>query len=261
MRIRPMSDLHLEAAPLRLKDIDCDVVILAGDIDLVENGHVPKWARETFPEREIIWVLGNHEHYRWSEGSGIEGCVDRARALARNQQVHLLEGDVTVIGGVRFVGCTLWTDFELQGSPYQARIHAAMRMSDFRGAIKIPDAYEGIRFFRPEDSRRIHERSVRWLESELSQPFGGETIVVTHHAPHPRCEHASHAQSPLSPAFCSDLSWMIEKYQPRLWVSGHTHASHDVDVGMTRLLSNQRGYRDVPEHPDAPFNPDLVVKL
>ncbi|MEQ1704624.1 MAG: hypothetical protein ABL867_01465 [Rickettsiales bacterium] len=37
---------------------------------------------------------------------------------------------------------------------------------------------------------------------------------------------------------------IIEKYQPALWVYGHTHECDDQMVGRTRIISNQRGYPD-----------------
>ena len=35
---------------------------------------------------------------------------------------------------------------------------------------------------------------------------------------------------------------IIEKYQPCLWVYGHTHECDDQMIGKTRIVSNQLGY-------------------
>jgi hypothetical protein len=35
---------------------------------------------------------------------------------------------------------------------------------------------------------------------------------------------------------------VIEKYQPNLWVYGHTHECDDQMLALTRIISNQRGY-------------------
>jgi Icc-related predicted phosphoesterase len=66
---------------------------------------------------------------------------------------------------------------------------------------------------------------------------------------------------PLSPAFSSDLSELILKYQPALWVHGHTHGSIDCTIGETRVLCNPKGYGPMyggrkPENKD--FIDDLV---
>jgi Icc-related predicted phosphoesterase len=58
-------------------------------------------------------------------------------------------------------------------------------------------------------------------------------------------------------AFVSDLSELIEIYQPTLWVHGHVHNSSDYRVGNTRILCNPHAYGS--ENPD--FNGALVVEL
>lgn len=35
---------------------------------------------------------------------------------------------------------------------------------------------------------------------------------------------------------------LIEKYQPTLWIHGHTHEKADYMIGNTRIVSNPRGY-------------------
>lgn len=56
-------------------------------------------------------------------------------------------------------------------------------------------------------------------------------MVVTHHLPHPRSIHPSFANDPLTPAFCSDLTEMVEGSDAALWVHGHTHSSSDYIAG------------------------------
>lgn len=35
---------------------------------------------------------------------------------------------------------------------------------------------------------------------------------------------------------------IIEKYQPNLWIYGHTHECDNHRVGKTQIISNQLGY-------------------
>lgn len=259
MKLAIYSDLHLEFNAWVPPPIEADVVVLAGDIDvLAERNDVPAWAKRHWPKSEVVQILGNHEYYRTWLGMAAE--LERARGKALDAGVHLLENDCVVISGVRFLGCTLWTDFQLRGSSQASMEAAARAMNDFR-VIRVDNGEGGTEPFAPQDSVQIHRRSVAWLDAELTNPFDGKSVVITHHSPHPKCEHAFYATSSLSPAFCSDLGWLIERHQPELWISGHTHASHDVRIGATRLVSNQRGYRDTPEHADAPFNPSLVIEI
>ena len=67
-------------------------------------------------------------------------------------------------------------------------------------------------------------------------------MVITHHAPviNPNTKYRN---SDLSPAFNSlDMLDVIEKYQPQLWVYGHTHECDRQTVGKTLIVSNQLGY-------------------
>ncbi|MBK7686594.1 MAG: metallophosphoesterase [Rhodocyclaceae bacterium] len=45
-----------------------DAVVLAGDIH--SHTHTIPWASKTFPDKDIIYVSGNHEFY----GSHLHGC-------------------------------------------------------------------------------------------------------------------------------------------------------------------------------------------
>jgi predicted phosphodiesterase len=61
VKIRILSDLHLEFADISLPKVEADVVILAGDIDVEGNGL--EWALNTFSDLPVLYVLGNHEYY------------------------------------------------------------------------------------------------------------------------------------------------------------------------------------------------------
>jgi Icc-related predicted phosphoesterase len=94
----------------------------------------------------------------------------------------------------------------------------------------------------PSDTLAFHEAAVAWLDRTLAEPHNGPTVVVTHHAPSPRSVPHFYRGSLLSPAFNSNLEPLIRRYQPELWVHGHTHWSVDYAIGRTRLYSNQKGY-------------------
>lgn len=60
-----------------------------------------------------IYVAGNHGFYR---GSIKESLEDGKAATVGFPDVHFLENEADTIGGVRFVGATLWTDFRIARS-------------------------------------------------------------------------------------------------------------------------------------------------
>jgi predicted phosphodiesterase len=244
MRIRVLSDLHLEAAPFDPPPADADVVVLAGDI---HNGAAGvEWARRRFA-CPVLYLAGNHEPYD-GEFAATSAAIE---AAARGSQVAVLDCDRVVIGGVRFLGCTLWTDFDLDGAEGRELALGRHRdwLVDFR-AIRYGD-----RAFAPDDSIDLHRRHRAWLATELEAPFGGATVVVTHHAPHRGSIAPRFASHPLNAAFVNDLDVLMGR--AALWIHGHTHRALDYTVRGTRVVCNARGYPGE----DTGFRADLVVEV
>jgi len=98
-----------------------------------------------------------------------------------------------------------------------------------------------------------------WLAAALDEPFAGETVVVTHHAPSSRSVHPRFARDLLSPAFASRLEPLMGGNRAALWVHGHTHDAFDYEIDGTRIICNPRGY--LPHDPSPGFRPDLVVEI
>lgn len=111
--------------------------------------------------------------------------------------------------------------------------------------------------FRPEEACSLHLSSCRFIEGVLARPHDGPTVVVSHHAPHPGSVAQRYRGDPLTPAFVSDLSDLMARGRPDLWVHGHTHTSFDYRVGPTRVVCNPRGF---PGENDV-FDPGLVVEV
>jgi hypothetical protein len=197
-----------------------------------------------------IYVAGNHEFYK---GALKESLEDGRSAAAGFPNVHFLENDVAVVGGVRFLGATLWTDYRIEGHPEVAMFHARERMNDYRQIAKQRNPWQR---FVPETAYRLHQQSRLFIESALKAD-ATKTVVVTHHLPHRRSIPARFKGDLLNAAYASDLSEVIEAGRPALWIHGHTHDSCDYTVGGTRVISNPRGYDD--ENSD--FNPGLTVQV
>ena len=258
MKLAIFSDLHCEYLSFSAgrEALRADVVILAGDI---HNGDVAiRLGRAMFPGQPIIQIAGNHEFYggQWQQEQA------RLKDAADRYGVHLLENEAVVIDGVRFLGATLWTDFELYARPGRPRLippdvaKAAMqqRIADFR-VIRWLD-----RLLEPDDTVVLHRQSRAWLTRALAEPHDGPTVVVTHHLPSIDSVAPPFQEAPSNTAFASDLDELFG--QMDLWVHGHTHHSFDYRRGRTRVLANPRGYpmRDGSRENPA-FDPDLVIEV
>ena len=253
MKIHILSDLHIEFSQFQPHESSfaADVIVLAGDIWKKDQGIY--WARATWPDKEIVYVTGNHEFY----GAQRNDVMARQRLAAKETGVHVLDSEEVVIEGIRFLGCTLWTDFALFGekaSKFMMRA-AQSGLNDFRVI------HEGVAHFSPMDSVALHETSVKWLEHKLKhEQFDGNTVVVTHHLPSLKSVAERFLDSELSACFASHLEHLLGF--SKLWIHGHTHDSFDYEVNGTRVVCNPRGYViNTGSAENINFNPNLIVEI
>jgi Icc-related predicted phosphoesterase len=239
MRIHYMSDLHLEHSRRCVPDVapGADCIVIAGDTSAPLQSSLIEIRRAVDRSVPVIAVAGNHDFYR----TAMPAELEQGRLLAEQLGIHLLENDAVVIGGVRFVGASLWTDYALFGEALRplAMREARERMNDHR---LIRWSKEPWMRFRPEEALRLHRRSRAYIEEVLAEPFAGPTVVVTHHAPHPHSLHDDWRTSFLSAAYASDLSDLIVRLAPQVWIHGHVHRRVDYWLGRTRVVSNPCGY-------------------
>jgi len=249
MKLHILSDLHNEF--LRnskdlsqhrwdgsIPDTDADIIVLAGDIDTGIQG--VEWAIDESERlgKHIIYVPGNHEFYHHEYGA----LRKKMSSLCDGENVHCLDSGLYVQDDVRFIGATLWTDYEADVSTPRelAMLYVNKALADHQ-VIKFKTG-DNYRKFKPSDALAIHKRDLNWIVKQLAIPFEGKTVVVTHHGPHPICQHPRYPVSEITGAFHSDLSSLIDQHDIALWVYGHTHANLDALISGTRILSNQAGY-------------------
>ena len=248
MQLQVFSDLHLESCIIKPVPKKADVVVLAGDIHVGTAG--VKWAKKTFRDCPVIYVLGNHEFYNHS----MPDLIRDLRREAKGSNVLVLENNAVEIGGFVFLGCSLWTDFQLCPNAHEAKLFANQEMNDFWLIKKS----EGNKLYSAEDSAKRHAASVRWLTRRIARHDPSRTIVVTHHAPSHRSISPQNAGDMLNAAFASDLDSLIRASRIPLWIHGHTHYNVDYKIGGTRIYSNQRGYR----HEGLPgFEPGNIIEI
>ncbi len=235
MRIQLASDLHLEhlqrAFPgerLIAPAYGADILVLAGDI---ANGIQAIELFKDWPT-PVLYVAGNHEFY----GHSFEQTRMELRKAAAGTPIQFMDNDAIDFGGVRFLGCTLWTDYRLRLNRTQRQLmeNAELRLSDHRVIQTIDGRFTAVRALTE------HEQSRAWLEKQLALPYNGQTIVISHHGPHSLSVHPRYAGDSTNAAFVSELDELLLKAD--LWLHGHVHDSFDYKVCGCRVVANPAGY-------------------
>jgi hypothetical protein len=250
MKMHLLSGLNLPPEGFEPPRTDADVVVLAGDIAPGPNGL--RWARRWF-SGPIVYVPGNQEFHHFGLDS-----LDELKREAAAAGIHLLDRDVAVIDGVRFLGCTLWTDFDLFGAERRA---ATMRVAqawvdDFQF---ITDAGAT---FTPARARALHLRDRDWLRQRLADERPDQTtVVVTHHAPYAAPLAPCFRNDGIGAAFVSDLGDLLGHCHTWMHGSGDGRLEHV--VRGTRIVCNAAGC-DAERGlltGDAPFEPGLTIAV
>lgn len=253
MKIALLSDLHLSVHPLDAPPTHADVVVLAGDLH--RPAQAMAWAQQF--AQPTLFVAGNHEFY----GSDLVTTLSQLRTHAQGSNVRVLERGEWQHQGVRFLGCTLWSDYRLYSDAAQREEGLAKAQEFVRDFSRIGVAPDFAERFTPALSQLLFDSSVAWLEERFAEAFDGPTVVITHFAPTTASIAPQFSGSPLNACFTSDLHAQILRWQPRLWLHGHMHHSCDYQVGATRVVANPRGYArgGVPENPA--FAPGLLLQI
>ncbi|MDQ0543450.1 Icc-related predicted phosphoesterase [Methylobacterium brachiatum] len=231
-----------------------DAVVIAGDVQ-VPLVRSLEWIAERFHGVPVVYVPGNHDFW-WDRGEvryTLSDQVRLGRAAADRLGVHLLMDDAVTIGGVTFVGATLWTDFRLGAFGLLHGLRSAggrEGMQDYRRIRTGPTSRHRI---EPEDVLRLHRASRAYVQGAI-RPAPERTVVVTHHAPSRR---SLSPHENLAWCYATDLDDLIGTCRPALWVHGHVHRHADYRIHDTRIVCNPRGHVEEATG----FIPGLVVEV
>lgn len=241
MKIRLLSDLHMEGYYYSYAHAGEDVVVLAGDIhtycrhsEIIEQ--IPNHV-------QIVMVAGNHEYYR-SEFHTVNNYLKHLET--KHSNFKFLNNDSAVIDGVNFYGGTMYSDFYLYGQAefWQTITDAQQFIYDFK-VTQIDDDGKW-RVWTTNDHLAEHKKFKDNLQHWIKETEGQKRVVVSHFVPHPKAIHPRWGRSALNGYFTSDM----DKHMgwEGLWLYGHTHDSGDFIVGDTRCVGNPRGYGDENRH-------------
>lgn len=256
MKIRILSDLHLEFGTLTVPETDDDkdtILILAGDIGIASKQYTyVEWVEDmSMRFKEVIYIMGNHEHYHGKYPTTKQKLLE---GLADCPNVHVMEKEVKVFEDVAFICATLWTNMDNMDA--LTMFDAKNRMNDYKCVRTGPTSEPWKRKLSPKDTVEDHINAVHYIfaEIEKQKEAGNKVVVVTHMAPSRQSIHEIYKNEPMNGAYVSDLDERIYDAGEVIWCHGHTHVSFDYMIGDTRVICNPRGYDPFEVNPDFDVN-------
>jgi hypothetical protein len=277
MRIQLFSDLHLERDPHFRPRIAAgtDVVVLAGDVGSYQSGSrldSEDFGLERFsplrwdsPCANVVYVPGNHEF----DALEFDDAYARLRATCDRLGITWLERETVTIGNVRFVGTTLWSDFDaLIGKEADLSKQLQLRAKAFRAANYYLKKNTTLKSGEPVLAEGIRAMALEcqdWLRAALAQPFDGPTVAVTHFAPSLLSADPRYGLTSSTSGFCNALDALFPMVD--VWMHGHLHCANDYLVHGSennqawscRVVANPLGYLSKGEQ--ASFREHLVIEV
>ncbi len=274
MNIQLLSDLHLEVRPNFCPPAasGADLLILAGDIGsyqpgsgLLEAGDadfglarfspLPRYGGWPTP---VLFVPGNHEY----DGLDFDAAHTRLRATCDRLGISWLDREAIEFGGVRFIGSTLWSDFDALAEAGDAALTRNLKAREkaFRAANHYLRSTGGTRhgeLLLAAEVRALGLQAQQWLRTALATPFAGKTVVVTHFAPSLESADPRYGLTPGTAGFCNALDDLLAHAQ--LWLHGHLHCPSDYVARGCRVVANPMGYVEKGE--TAHFDPLRLIEI
>lgn len=256
MKIKVLSDIHLEKNDFEYEHHGEDVVCLVGDIGEGILGALWALKNITVP---IIYVAGNHEYY---SGLSFEE-VNHALKMLEEQhpkRFYFMNNDSVFIGDVEFIGGTMWTDFASFGLSEQwfAIQQAKSGIIDF-SIIKYKN-----RIFNPHDAIDQFNEFEKLIDFHIKNKSSArKRVVMSHFCPSRQSIPKRFNTNLLSVYWASNLEHKIPFFD--YWLHGHTHDNFDYMVGECRVICNPRGFAhdkyDALANNLEVFRPDYVIEV
>ena len=271
MKIQLLSDLHLEVHPhLRPRAaVGADVLVLAGDIGSYQTGSqlvdgdfgLARFSPLHGWPTPVFFLPGNHEY----DMLDFDVAHERLRETCERLGLVWLEREVVLLQGVRFVGTTLWSDFDALGPGVNdagATLGQLLQAREkaFRAANYYLRKAGGTRHGAPMLAQQVREQALvcqAWLREALLAVHPGPTVVVTHYAPSLRSADPRYGMTPGTAGFCNVLEELLPTAD--LWLHGHLHSPSDYLHHGCRVVANPLGYARKKEQDG--FRADLLVEV
>jgi len=267
MKLQLLSDLHLEVHPhFEVPPAPgADLLVLAGDIGSYQAGSRLEdslFGLARFSPRHgwptpVLYTPGNHEY----DNDDYDAVHARLREACAKLDIQWLESETLLIDGVRFMGSTLWSDFDALVDPREPmtaqlkKRGKAMRAANYY--LETCGTTRGGQAFLAEAVREQALACQQWLRAALAEPHDGSTVVETHFAPSLASADPRYGLTPGTAGFCNSLDELLPHAQ--LWLHGHLHCAFDYVKNGCRVVANPLGYRRKGEQEG--FRPQMLIEV
>lgn len=217
-----------------------DILLVAGDISHNNNDILMLEAiRQVYGFSDVLFTLGNHDLYVDSKSkfsTSKARVLDWKKRAKQMEHVHLLDGDVISIKGVRIGGAMGFYDGTYNAPPHISTISLWRRMMTDSGYMKGYDDFYDI--FMEEKPKLIAAAS-------------NCDIMMSHVCPvSERKAFIPEYQDETSSMFYAFDGSFI-KSKPPIWFYGHTHGTHVFKHEGTHYYMNSFGYPSESRHSQA----------
>jgi predicted phosphodiesterase len=205
---------------------------------------------------DVVIVLGNHDGYLISSdgfSSSIDKLIDLRTRIDAIEGVVLLDKETVVIDNITIAGTSGWCDFSYfsdwhdsaqMGKLYYESLNDLHRITpDFLGLeSSYNNKYLGPRiedFSFAEIGEAVLQLADKQKEA-LRKLSKKADILLTHYPGDARLVSKKWASDPATQFFFMDGSDF--DLDGKIWVSGHTHDSYEIELDGVRYLNNAYGY-------------------
>lgn len=274
MKISVISDLYLYNSHETFIKNDTEIMILAGNIGTIENTqcvlnfinfHIKNGVKH------ILYILGNHEFYdkrneiyytnnkytyltnqyyinKDSYNNTLKKWLEIEKKI---KELHILHKKEFVYKNIRFLGTTLWTNFDKKIENTEIAFNTLV---DYR-YITYNNNY-----LTPHDVFNFHIKEKKWLEKKLSDKNKNiiKTVVISNHVPTYSCIPYVYYKNYNNFLYTSNLDSLIKKHKIDYWFHGHVHMSVNMIHLNTHFICNPKGFFEK-ENPF--FNYNFIIDI
>ena len=252
MKIKVISDLHINRNIKFNIEENCDLLVIAGDVSSDSYKEI-EFLKQF--KVETVCVAGNHLGYDSyknflfhqllypydKSNFTLEHEIKNIQTYFKNTNIHYLQNEYFKFNDKILFGGTMYTNFELYGKQHkeECMYNAKLHIGDFE-TVWIDK--KNVRYVTPQDYIKYFNTFIRKLKKCIKET-SEDIIVVTHFAPSRKAINEEYKNSDINPYFVTDLEDFInDNPRIKLWIHGHVHNSCQYKVGKCKVVCNPFGY-------------------